>query len=156
MTNRIMLRAIPKNWFSWNFTILEGSQHLADIEVAWWHEKGAVIVENEVYHVYREGLASGAFILESSVGELARAEKPSLFRRCFLIEHEDRQYTLRAVAALSREYTLTDESGEIGRLAPEGWLTHRARVDLPDYIPLPIRLFIIWLTILLWKRQAQS
>ncbi len=30
-----MLNAIPKSWFSWDFTVLEGSQPVADIAVSW-------------------------------------------------------------------------------------------------------------------------
>jgi hypothetical protein len=29
-------------------------------------------------------------------------------------------------------------------------------IDLPENLPLPVRAFVIWLTVLLWKREAQA
>src|SRR5262249_11827970 len=35
-------------------------------------------------------------------------------------------------------------------------LAKRTRIDLPVTLPLPARLFMVWLTLLLWKREADS
>ncbi len=151
-----MLKAIPNHWFSWDFTVMEGSQSVADIDVSSWREKGLLTVQGVTYEVYREGLMSGAFILESAGSVLARAEKPSAFRRSFIIEHVGRQYTLCATSAFRREFLLSEDSREIGSLSPEGIFTRRTRVDLPEELPLPVKVFIIWLSIILWKRESDS
>jgi hypothetical protein len=151
-----MLKAIPKRWFSWDFTVTEGSQPIADIDVSCWTEKGLLTIEGTTYKVYQEGLLSGAFILESAGLVLARAKKPSAFRPSFIIEHVGKQYTLRAKSVFRREYLLLDGPREIGSLSPEGFFTRRVRVDLPEYLPLPVRIFIIWLTVILWKRESDS
>jgi len=151
-----MLKAIPKRWFSWNFTVMEGSQPVADIDVSWWREKGLLTIQGTTYKVYREGLMSGAFILESAGAVLARAEKPSAFRNSFIIEHAGKHYTLCKKSAFRREFLLLDGSGEIGSLSPEGIFTRRARVDLPEDLPLPVRVFIIWLAVILWKRDSDA
>ncbi len=103
-----MLKAIPKRWFAWDFTIIEGSssQALAEIDVSWWREKGVLTVQGTSYRVYREGLVSGAFILESAASVLARAEKPSALRRSFIIEHSGTQYTLCAKSVFRRAFLL--------------------------------------------------
>jgi hypothetical protein len=151
-----VLKAIPKRWFSWDFAVRKGSQPVADIDVSWWREKGLLTVEGTTYEVYREGAFSGAFILASAGSALARAEKPSAFRRSFIIEHAGRQYTLRAKSAWGREFLLLDGPREIGSLSPEGLFTRRATVDLPEHLPLAVRVFIIWLAVLLWKRESDS
>lgn len=76
-----MLKAIPKNWFSWDFTVIEDSTPVAEIAVSWWREKGELTVRGSAYRVYREGPMWGAFVLESGGAILARAEKPSALRR---------------------------------------------------------------------------
>ena len=151
-----MLKAIPKRWFSWDFTVMEGSQPVADIDVSWWREKGLLTVHGTDYTVYREGLMSGAFILELDGTVLARAEKPSTFHRAFLIEHAGKQYTLRAKSAFRRAFLLLDGSREIGALSPEGIFTRRATVEFPEELPLPAKVFIIWLAVILWKRDSDS
>ncbi len=151
-----MLRAIPRHWFSWNYRIFEESQHVADIDVSWWCEKGLLTVQGDAYQVYREGPKRGAFILESSGTVLARAEKPSVFLRCFFFEHKGRFYTLRASSAFRREFILLDGAETIGFLSPEGIFTNRASVDLPETLPLAVRVFIVWLTVILWRRESDS
>lgn len=69
-----VLDAVPKHWFSWDFTVMEGSTPLADIDVSWWREKGELTVQGTPYKVYREGLMSGAFLLDQR-GRLSRAQR---------------------------------------------------------------------------------
>ncbi len=151
-----MLTAIPKHWLSWDFTVMKGSQAVAEIDISWWREKGVLTVQDVDYRVYREGMMSGDFILESAGSVLARAEKPSAFHRSFIVDHAGRRYTLRAKAVFRRAFLLLDGDRQIGSLSPEGMFTRRATVDLPEALPLPVKVFIIWLTVILWKRESDS
>lgn len=149
-----MLKAIPKAWYSWDFTILDGSQPVADIDMSLWREKGVLMILDTAYKVYREHVMTGSFILESEGTILARAIKPSLFLRSFIVEHAGKQYALRS--ALWRRYRLLDGDREIGSVSPETIIMRRANVDLPEDLPLSVRIFILWLVILLWKRDSDS
>jgi len=151
-----MLTAIPKHWFSWDFTVQEGSRDVAKIDVSWWREKGTLTVQGKDYHVYREGVMSGLFVLESAGAVLARAEKPSAFRRMFVIEHAGRQYTLQAKSAFRRAFVLLQGSQEVGWITPQGVFSRKSTVDLPESLPTPVKVFILWLTVILWKREADA
>ena len=113
-------------------------------------------VQGVTYTARREGLMSGAFLLESTAGVVARATKPSALRRPLIVEHSGRRYTLRAASALRREFALLDGSTRIGSLSPEGTFTRRAAVDLPSVLPLTVRVFIVWLTVMLWKHDQME
>ena len=154
--NHKMLKVIPKSWFSWDFVITEGASPIADIDVSWWREKGVLTVRSSRYDVYREGLMSGAFILESSGSILARAEKPSAFRRSFELEYGKKFYTLQAESAFRRKFVLIEGDREVGWLSPNGVFTRQATSDLPEEIPLPVQVFMIWLVVILWKRESDS
>ena len=151
-----MLTVAPKHWSSWDFTVAEGSQAVADIDISWWREKGALTVQGVGYRVYRERAMSGNFILESAAAVVARAQKPSAFHRAFTIDHEGRQYTLRAPSLFRRGFELLDGNRTIGSLSPEGAFTRRATANLPSTLPLDVRVFVIWLAIILWKRAADA
>ena len=151
-----MLNAIPKHWFSWDFRVMDGTRQVAEMDLTFWRRKGTLSVEGIAYEVFREGLVSGAYVLEAGGAVAARAEKPSAFRRTFLIEHAGRQLTLRARSASGRAFDLYDGPNEIGTIAPEGFLTRRAAVRLPEELPLPVRIFILWLVIIIWRREADS
>jgi len=152
----MMLTAIPKGWFSKNYRVMDGALQVADLNVSRWREQGELTVEGFSYQVYREKLMSGAFVLEAAGTALARAEKPSAFHRRFLIEYGDRKYVFQAKSVWGREFTLYDGQNEIGSVAPEGLLTRRAAVNLPDELALPVKVFILWLAIILWERESDS
>lgn len=65
---------------------------------------------------------------------LARAEKPSVFRREFVIHHVGREFTLAQKHAFTRT----------------------AAASLPHELPLPVRMFIVWLTMISWRREATA
>ncbi|MCL6548988.1 MAG: hypothetical protein K6T30_08765 [Alicyclobacillus sp.] len=156
MTTCDVLEAIPKHWFSWDFLVTSSSRPVAEIGISWWREKGELMVEGLPYQVYRERLMSGAFVLSSNGSVLARAEKPSAFRRSFLLDYMGKCYTLQARSAFGRTFILSEDSTEIGSIHPTGLLTRRARAVLPGHLPLFFKVFLIWLTLVLWKREAES
>ena len=149
-----MLKAVPKSWFSWGFTVLDGAQPIANIDISCWSEKGTLLVLGLPYKVYREGMMSGTFLLESDGTILARAVKPSAFSRSFIVEHAGRKLALRST--FFGRYRLLEGDREIGSISPETICFRRANVNLPEDLPLPVRLFILWLVILLWKRDSDA
>ena|SRR5271157_3624054 len=149
-----MLALVPHNVLSWDFSVLRDGSPVAEIDVSWFREKGTLTVDGVQYPVYREHLMSGAFILEFNGTQLARAEKPSALFRCFLVKHAGQTYTLKAETALFRKFVLLENDREVGSITPEGPIIRNAMVDLPDNLPLPVQVFLIWLTVILWKRAA--
>ena len=151
-----MLIATPKHWYSWDFVVRdEGEQAVGELKVSSRNGRGTIAIGGIVHQVRREGLR-GDFLLEREGSILARAAKPSAFMRTLTIEYEQRTYTLRARTSLRREMVFFDGEIEAGTLAPKGHFPWRACVDLPDGLPLELRMFVTWLTMMLWKRQAES
>ncbi len=146
----------PKRWFSWDFAVHDADRHVADIDVSWWRERGTLVVDGSPYDVYRERLVSGDFILESRGGIVARATKQSAFKRAFDLSHDGRTYTLRARGPFRRGFLLESGSREIGSSAPAGLFARRALVRLPETLPMAVRVFAMWLTILMWKRDSDG
>ena len=146
---------IPNRWFSWDFTLLQGTQQVASVEMSAWREKAEFRVQDRTYRIYREGLI-GDFVLETAGTVAARATKPSLFRREFLIGEDGRRYTLKAKSSLGRGFVLSDGGREIGSLNRESVFSHRAAVNLPEDLSLPLKVFIVWLVMILWKRAASA
>lgn len=150
------LQVAPTHWYSWNFTVQKDLQPVARVDISPWCEKGALTVDRTGYQMYREGRMSGDFVLEREGSALARAEKPSAFRRQYLIRYRDREYALVARSAFRRSFALLDGAQEIGSIEPTGILTREATADLPDAWPLPLRAFVIWLTMIQWRRDAAA
>jgi hypothetical protein len=152
------LELIPQGWFSWNFTVLQQGSPVAEIGMSSWGEKGELAIAGATYKTYRERPLSGLFILELDATQVATAEKPSAFERSFNVVHEGKSYILKAASVLKRQFVLLDGASnrEIGSIRPAGVFTRKAIVDLPDELPLPVRVFVLWLTLILWKRQSEQ
>jgi hypothetical protein len=153
---QIVLQAIPKAWYSLGFTVLDGAQTIADIDRSWWFGRGVLTVQGATYKIYREGLIYAALILESEETVLARAVmKPGLLSgSSFSIEHAGKQYSLHSSGNKS---TLLDGLGEkIGALAKDRDPELGAKVDLPDELPLVVKVFIFSLALILWKSESES
>jgi len=151
-----MLQVVPTHWYSWDFRVTDESRRVAEIAMSWWREKGTLTVDGATYPVYREGAMSGAFVLEQHGGVLARAEKPSFFRRDLVIRHDGREFTLRPKSAFRRGFALVEGSRDVGSLELQNAFTRNAVADLPHDLPLPVRAFIVWLMLISWKRAQHS
>jgi len=152
-----MLKAIPSNWLSWDFRVSDGGREVAEMGLSFWREKGSLSIEGIPYRVYREGPAHGAFILEDPGGRIVvRAEKPSALRRSFLVGYDGWRLTLEARSAFGRTFVLRDSQGEIGSVRPDNIVTRRATADFPEAFPLPVRIFLLWLVFILWRRDDDS
>ncbi len=128
---------------------------MAVLETDRMREAGQLILEEAVYSVYREGVVFGRFVLEREDGEiLAVAKKPSAFARKFMVEHDGSTYVLRAPYPFRRRFHLYEEGRVIGSVSPAGLLSWSALADLPDDLSLPVRAFVLWLVLLLWKRGS--
>ena len=68
-----MLTIIPKAWYSWDFSVLDGDRQLAFMDLSSWREKGILTIDGVEHRVYREGAMSGDFVLERDGTVLARA-----------------------------------------------------------------------------------
>jgi hypothetical protein len=151
-----MLTAIPHHWFSWDFSLLDKGEPLAEIDMSSWREKGSLRVSDSSYLVYRERVLSGDFLLEANGTVIARAKKASAMTRRLLLTVADSQFELKPRSALTRKFDLLSNGVIVGTLAPHGFLNRRMSVDLPEDLPLPIRSFVVWLTLLMWKRESEA
>ena len=120
-----------------------------------WREKGVLEVGGLHYAVHCEGATGRAFVLSRDATELARAEKTGWLSRSFTVNHGERTYRLEQ-QWFGRSFFLLDNGREVGSVVPRGMVTRKASVSLPDELPMPVRIFVIWLTVILKKRDADA
>ncbi len=87
---------------------------------------------------------------------MATATKPSAFRREFDVTFSGRTMRLRPRSAWGRALVLREGEREVGDVTPRGMWSRRATATLPDTLPLPVRLFVLWLAVLIWKRDDDA
>jgi hypothetical protein len=152
-----MLRIEPMRWFSSDFTVDRDGPRVAELDISWWRERGELAIDGVTYAIARPGLVSGDFHLTTPHGRLvATASKPSVFRRLFDVAHGGRIWTLRARSTWRRTMDVFVDGREAGNVTPFRAWSRRASATLPDALPLPVQIFVVWLAVLLWKRDDDA
>ena len=150
-----MLYAEPHSSLSWDFTVYENGAYVAEVDLAWIRERAVVTIKEIDCDVYREGV-NGAFVLAVDGYVLMRAKKTSVFSSSFDVTYEERAYHLKKKGLFSRAFELWEGRTLVGTITPKGIFSRKMDADLPGDLPLVVRVFILWLVILLWKRAASS
>ena len=152
-----MLRIRPARWFSWDFTVERDGRAVAELDFSWWRERGELAIAGETYAITREGFISSDFTMTAPGGAVvATASKPSVLLRRFAIVHGGHTVTLEARSAWRRTMDVLLDGHAVGAITPDGAWTRRASADLPDALPLPVQVFVVWLAVLLWKREHEA
>lgn len=151
-----MLRAIPKSIFSWDFDVFEGDRNVAFLDLAVIKENGQIIVDGDEGKIYREGLMSGSYILEIDEGALAMADKPSALYRIFEIQSLGRKFTLKPTGVMSQNFVLFEGEEVVGTISKDNWFSRKCTVDVPSDLPMLVRIFFLYLVVLMWRRQSSS
>ncbi|GAB4237662.1 MAG: hypothetical protein OHK0028_14990 [Deltaproteobacteria bacterium] len=149
------IEIVPKSWFSWDYDLYERGALLATIDNAWWRELGAFEHGGKRYTVRRDGL-TGPFLLEGEEGEIARAVKPGFAFRRFEVEYAGRRFSLHSVSSLRNSFELAEGDRPAGSVRCSGRLSYRGQAFLPPDLPPPVRVFLVWLVVLLWRRRAEG
>lgn len=151
------LEIAPKHMVSWDFDVREEGGASIRLDLA-HTEKAEFELDGVRYRIRREGPMSGDWTLEAEGDRsvLARAGKVSVFRREYVVTAAGRRLVYRAAHPLTRAFVLLHGRREIGSLRPGGFLRRRAVAELPDELGGPIRIFLVFLALILWRRQARA
>lgn len=146
----------PNHWSSWDFTLGDSvGQPWGHVDLSSWRERGSVTVGGQAYTVARQGLA-GPFVLTGPCGELARAVKSSALKHDFSLTIDERTYRLRRLSVWRRVFGLYIGETGAGSITSEGWWTRRGRANLPEGMAPYAQAFVVWLTLLMWKRDSDA
>lgn len=151
-----MMEAAPKHLFSPDFILRSDASSSLLLDVSCWRERAEFELDGSSYRLYREGFASGAFILEGNGEILARAHKPSALWNRFEVELDGAVYVLRKLSVFRRRFGLFLDDRRVGVIEPTGVLTRRAEIKLPAERPAAIQVFLFWLALLIWNREAAA
>lgn len=149
-----LLELVPHGWSSRRFTIRRDGETVADLELAWLREGGAVTIGGEPFELSREGLVSGVFALSRVGIEVVRASKPSAWRERLEVTHEGATYELAKASWWGNAYDVRADGRAIGSIRPRHPFTRRSAVTMPEEFPLAVTVFIAALVVLMWNRQA--
>jgi hypothetical protein len=150
-----VLRAVPKGWFSYNFDVYDRTgERVGRAELSRWHENAILEVGGARYEAtHKRGRKE--FVLSREDGTtVVVAEKPSAWKERFSFVFDGVGYELRKESAWRRAFVLSREGvGAVGSIRPGSTLKREWTAELPGDLPIEVRVFVMWLAALLWKRK---
>ena len=151
-----MLEAAPRHFLSNDFVLRSSDRTIAELDVSAWRERAEFELEGVSYRLYREGFMSGAFVLERAGVIVARAVKPSVFRARFELDIGGQAFTLRKASVFSSRFAVFAGDRQVGEIRRARLFTRRAILELPSEWSAAIQLFVFWLALVIWKREARA
>jgi hypothetical protein len=150
------LRATPARAFSNHFRIETDGEPLGWLKLSGWREAGEISLGDSSYTLASKGFCGKAFTLGIGDEVFVRATLRGALQSRYDVELDGVVYTLRRASGFCRTFSLYGPDGVIGSIRPEGAFTRRTVVDLPEDWPLPVRIFLLWLVLATWNREAAA
>jgi hypothetical protein len=150
-----MFEAVPKHLFSNDYVLRGTDGSAAELDVSSWRERAEFVLDGASYRLYRDGMV-GPFVMEHDGAVVARARKPSVFRNRFEVELPDRNCELRKISWSGRRFGVFEGERLAGEMAQSGFLGRRISLSLPADWPAAIHIYLFWLALVIWNREASA
>ena len=139
---------------SQEFTIFEGETLLTELKINPSQYSGAWTLGLERWEVYCDAGLIGStreYYMEAN-GELkGRAHKRGILSTTHVVEFEGQTYALEKESVFLRQFTLRKEGQSLGAIYPELPVKMTAVAELPAAMPVPLKIFLIFLALLWWS-----
>jgi hypothetical protein len=146
----------PTGWASWNVLIKSGGSPITELKISAWKSRGSFQLDGQDFTIEPTGFWLQNATLQRGGAVVARAEKPSLFRRQFLITSAGYRLEMESRSWTGREYALMVGHQEVGRVSREGMLGRKISLELPVEVPEVIQVFLTYLVLCQAKRETAA
>ena len=151
-----LFEARPQSIFSWDYAIQDQGRIISQLDLSVFRERATFSIQGQDFEIHRQGLMAGSFLLTQHGQTIVDAQKPSFLTRRFVVNIGNTTYDFRVPSIFSRSMVLYDQRRHVGTISRAGLFSRRAIVDLPNEIDPPVQIFLLFLTVILWKRQSRS
>ena len=151
-----VLRTEPLGWASYGARILDGGKELARLEITWLKGRGTFRLHNETFAIEPKGFFLSHAVLEKGSTALAKAHKPSAFRRRFEVTSAGHEFVLESQSWTGREYALFHGDQEVGWIKREGWTGRKLDLEFPDDMPVFLQIFLAYIVLAQMRREAAA
>lgn len=150
------MNAIKKGIFSNRVSLRDDGQEVGELTMKWFGEDGDLMVDGVGFELYRERAFSGSFVMVRGDELFAEASKASAWRSTFEITFGDTTCVMKKKGGFGSRFVLEYRGEEIGRVTRKGVFAQTMNVELPDGWPRALQAFILWLALIIWRRETAA
>ena len=139
--------------FSRDYTLFNNGIEIGFIEQSVWREKATLMVEGYSYDLYKNGILSGGYRMETNGAVLADAQK-SAWQHNYEIDCAEGHFSLKHRSIWGSDYVVLANGQEIGSISRASVWSRNAIVEIAG-LSLVISCFMLWLVVVSWQ-EAQA
>lgn len=143
-----MLELIRKSSFSNDFIARENGIVVAELDRATWSQTATVEIQGKTYNFRKSGMLHNVYTLLDGSLEVIEVEQPSTWQSKLVFHLNQKEYVLDTKDWFSSALKVEQDGNAIGDIHSAGMLSSAIVVDLPDTLPLSVRVFVGWIAIL--------
>ena len=152
-----LIEFAPKSLFGARYyTLKRDGVEIGRIDCGGIRQPASIVIGDATLRPARDGVLRTTYHLDGNGARLATAAPAGAARRRFTIEAGARTWTLAVASWSGRRFTVTENGAAVGTIARAGFFTAKSTAYLPDDLPLAVQAFLIWLVIIVWRRQAAT
>jgi hypothetical protein len=152
-----LIEFAPRSLFAARYyTLKRGGAEIGRIDCGGIRQPASIVIGDATFSPARDGVLRTTYHLEGNGARLASAAPAGAAFRRFTVEAGTRTCTLAVASWSGRRFTLAENGTAVGTIARTGFFTTTCAADLPDDLPLEVQAFLIWLVIIIWRRQAAT
>jgi hypothetical protein len=151
-----ILEAEPTGWASWNVPITSAGAPITELKISAWKSRGCFQLDGQDFTIEPSGFWLQNAVLRRGGTTIAKAEKPALMRRQFVITSAGHRMELESRSWTGREYALVIGHQDVGRITREGMLGRKISLQFPDAVPEVLQVFLTYIVLCQAKREAAA
>lgn len=154
----MLLRAVPKGWFSYDFAVSDAAGTPAGYaDLSNWRERAELDVGGRRYQAHHVSWDKEFLLTNEDGRTVLVAEKPSAWKERFSFEHDGHGYELGKESVWKSDLVLAREGvGKVGHVLRRGAFKREWEAELPDELPVEVGVFVLWLAVLLARRSDSA
>ena len=150
------LEAKPRSWWGSTYVVGEDGAPLTEATLSVMREGGRFTLDGQPYTLRRDRPAR-AYVLEDVGGaEVARAHRPSAFRRRFEVTYPGGALRVEQAGTMSGRYLVLDGEERVGEIRRRSFWSRQVEADLPAELPSPVRVFTLLIALLMYRRDESA
>jgi hypothetical protein len=148
-----MLTAEAQGFWKRNYEVYHDAGPTIAVKIGWVGQGAFFSIDGVEFEIRREGMFSRHYTLRALDEVQAEAYRPSVFRGRFVIEAGEVDYSFEPCSPFGRSFELWDQGQVVGEVYPEGIFSRSVHGDLPEELPLPVRVFLLALVIMIGRNR---
>jgi hypothetical protein len=151
-----VLEAEPTGWASWNALIKSNGAPVTELSISAWKSRGSFSLNGQEFTIEPRGFWLHNAVLQRGGTIIAKAEKPALMRRHWVLSSAGHRLDLESRSWTGRDYVLSLGGREVGSIKRQGITGRKISLQFPDEVPEVLQIFLTYIVLCQAKREASA